>query len=183
MSSEPLSSLAFRVADLPHNRSKKFDLRPKAEQNEVIASELGLIGLRKLRFFGEITANGKSDWRMSGTIGATVVQACTITLEPVTTRLDLPVERFFVKHMDKVEEDDVEMPEDENIEQLGEWIDPEATMIEALSLALPEYPRAEGAQLGETIFTEPGNEPMSDEAARPFAGLALLKDQLKSGDE
>ena len=183
MSSEPPSLLALRVADLPHNSIKTFDLRPDPAQNEAIAAELGLLGLRKLRFSGQIAAEGKSDWRMSGTIGATVVQPCTITLEPVTARIDQPVERFFVKHLESFEEDEIEMPEDENIEQLGAWIDPEATMIEALSLALPEYPRAEGAKLGEAIYSQPGIEPMTDESARPFAGLAALKDQLKSGDE
>jgi len=52
-----------------------------------------------------------------------------------------------------------------------------------LCLTLPEYPRAEGATLGESIYTQPGEAPMRDEDARPFAGLAALKDQLKSGDE
>ena len=53
----------------------------------------------------------------------------------------------------------------------------------ALVLALPEYPRSEGAELGEAIFTEAGLAPMKDEDARPFAGLAALKDQLKPDPE
>ena len=50
-------------------------------------------------------------------------------------------------------------------------------------LTLPEYPRAEGAQLGEAVYTKPGHAPMKDEDARPFAGLASLKDQLKFDPE
>ena len=36
------------------------------------------------------------------------------------------------------------MPEDDTIEKLGREIDLAAVMIEALSLALPLYPRADG---------------------------------------
>ena len=177
------SKLAYRVMDLPNNSIKKFDLRPEPAQNDATAAKLNLLGLRKLRFTGQIQSSGKSDWRLTGTIGATVIQPCTITLEPVMTRIDESVERLFVKEMSDLCEEEIEMPEDETIEPLGTWIDPEAIMIESLCLTLPEYPRAEGATLGKSVYTQPGEAPMRDEDARPFAGLAALKDQLKSGDE
>jgi uncharacterized metal-binding protein YceD (DUF177 family) len=183
MSSLPPSSAAYRVAELPQNSVKKFEIRPEPAQNDVIAAELGLLGLRKFRFVGQIKASGKTDWRLTGSIGATVIQPCTVTLEPVTTRIDEAVERLFVRDVDQLEEEEIEMPEDDTIEKLGAFIDPEAVMIEALVLALPEYPRAEGAELGEAIFTKAGTAPMRNEDARPFAGLAALKDQLKSDPE
>ena len=36
-----------------------------------------------------------------------------------------------------------------------------------------------GAELGEAVYTAPGQIPMSDEDARPFAGLAALRDKLE----
>jgi uncharacterized metal-binding protein YceD (DUF177 family) len=57
-------------------------------------------------------------------------------------------------------------------------IDVSAVMAEALALHLPLYPRAGGADLGEAVFTEPGLAPMRDEDAKPFAGLAGLRDTL-----
>jgi uncharacterized metal-binding protein YceD (DUF177 family) len=183
MSSLPPSSTAYRVAELPQNSIKKFEIKPEPAQNDAMATELDLLGLRKLRFSGQIRASGKADWKLSGTLGATVTQACTVTLEPVTTRIDLPVERVYVKNLVQLEEEEVEMPEDDSIEPLGAWIDPEAVMVEALVLALPEYPRIEGAELGEAIYTQAGSAPMKDEDARPFAGLASLKEQLKSDPE
>ena len=75
------------------------------------------------------------------------------------------------------------MPEDDSVEALPEVIDLGAVMIEALSLALPLYPHAEGAERIEISVTEPGRDAMSDEEARPFAGLASLRDQLKDKDE
>jgi len=180
MASETPSAGALRVADLPNNRITTFDVPVESAQMRAIADELGFIGLRKLRFSGKISAFGKSDWQLDATLGATVIQECTITLEPVTTRIDAPVKRLFVKAFDTMsEEEEVEMPEDDTSEPLGTWIDPEAIMIEALSLESPDYPRVPGAELGELIVTEPGQTPMTDEAARPFAGLAALKAQLK----
>jgi uncharacterized metal-binding protein YceD (DUF177 family) len=177
------SKFAYRVSDLPNNSIKKFDLRPAQAQHDAIAATLNLLGLRKLRFTGQIQSSGKSDWRLTGTIGATIIQPCTITLEPITTRIDEPVERLFVKEITDWGGEEIEMPEDDTIEPLGTWIDAEAIMMESLCLALPEYPRAEGATLGESVYTQPGKAPMRDEDARPFADLAALKDLLNSGDE
>ena len=56
-------------------------------------------------------------------------------------------------------------------------------MIEELSLAVPEYPRSPDATLEQANFTKPGETPMSDEDARPFAGLAALKDKLAGTPE
>ena len=74
---------------------------------------------------------------------------------------------------------EVEMTGDDEFESLGKWIDPEAVLIESLSLALPTYPRAHGASLEETVLTEPGLEPLTEQAMKPFAGLSDLKDKLK----
>lgn len=176
----------FRVADLPQNSSTPFDLRPDQAACESLRNQLGLSALRKLSFAGKIAGIGKSDWELTGMLGATVVQPCVVTLEPVTTRIDVKVQRRFLAHMDLPESGDdgeeIEMPEDENAEALGNHIDAEQVMIEALALNLPLYPRKNDASLDESVFTEPGKTPMKDEDARPFAGLASLRDKL-SGDD
>lgn len=170
---------ALRVADLSQNSPTSFDIRPDSTAMTALASELDLRGLRKLRFTGEINAQNQRDWHLTGMLGATALQVCVVTLEPMTTRVDVPVERFFLAGMETSDEPEVEMPEDDNAELLGSHIDPQAVMVEALALAIPHYPRKEGVELGEAVFTAPGQEPMRDEDTRPFAGLAELQDQLK----
>ncbi|MEL7100524.1 MAG: DUF177 domain-containing protein [Pseudomonadota bacterium] len=182
MTSTAPSPHALRVADLPQNRPAAFDITPDADAATEIAETLGLADLRKLRLTGEVTAQGRRDFALNGTLGATVVQPCVVTLEPVTTRIDVPVQRLYLADYTIPEGDEVEMPEDDTTEALGAWIDPAAVMIEALSLALPLYPRTDGAALEDAQFAAPGVTPMTDEAARPFAGLAALKDKL-SGKE
>jgi hypothetical protein len=51
-------------------------------------------------------------------------------------------------------------------------------MIEALSLLIPAYPRKEGAELGEAVYSQPGVAPMREDDVKPFAGLAALKKQM-----
>ena len=174
----------LRVSDLRAGRGHAFDLRPSPEAVAAIRDELGLSGLRKLRFHGVLEPAGRRDWRLRATLGATVVQPCVVTLAPVTTRIDEPVERLFLTEMAQPEPGtEVEMPEDDRAEPLGAEIDLGAVMLEALALALPEWPRAEGAELTEKAFTEPGKTPMSDEEARPFAGLRTLRDKLGDKQE
>ena len=174
------SPTALRVADLSQSSPTAFLLRPDADQMKQMAADLDLLGLRKLSFSGSIEASGKADWVLKAQLGATVVQPCAVTLEPVTTRIDVPVRRLYQHDFVDVDAPEAEMPDDDTIEPIPQWIDPAAVMQESLLLALPLYPRAEGAELGEMVVTEPGRAPMRDEDAKPFAGLAALKDQLTS---
>ncbi|SLN44017.1 hypothetical protein TRL7639_02318 [Falsiruegeria litorea R37] len=169
----------WRVADLPQNAPTTFSLRPDADTLRQIQEDLGLLGLRKLSFAGQITASGKKDWEIRADLGATVVQPCVVTLDPVATRLDKQVRRILLAEWIDSEEAEVEMTEDEEADQLGAEIDVFAVMVEALALNLPEYPRADGAELGQLNVTEPGKTAMTDDDVKPFAGLAELRDQLK----
>ena len=167
---------ALRVARLSRTTPTAFELRPGADQMAAIAAELGLGKLRKLSFVGTVTPEGGRDWRLDGHLGATVTQPCAITLDPVTTRIENPVTRRFLADPSPIEPDteEAEMPEDDTAEPLGDVIDPAAVMVEALSLALPLYPRAPGAELGEVVHTEPGKAPLRETDTKPFAGLADL---------
>jgi len=111
-----------------------------------------------------------------------VVQPCVVTLEPVTTRIDADITRRFIHDFELPDEEEVEMPEDDTTEPLGQWIDPAQVMIEALALEVPEYPRKGDAELGQMVHAEPGQKPMTDEDARPFAGLGALRDALKKDE-
>jgi uncharacterized metal-binding protein YceD (DUF177 family) len=183
MKHSPPSPTALRVAALSQKAPNRFDLRPDEGARAALAAELDLLGLRKLSFSGEITAEGASDWRLSGTLGATVVQPCGVTLAPVSTRIDVAVTRLYQRDFAMPDAPEVEMPEDDTTEPLGVWIDPDDVMREALVLNLPLYPRAPGAGLEETVVTEPGVQPLRDADLRPFAGLASLRDRMDRDPE
>ncbi len=155
-----------------------FAVEPDAQARDALAAELGIMGLKKLRFIGTLAPSGRRDVTLEADLGATVVQECGVTGAPVTTRIDEEVTRRYLADWIEPEGDEVEMPEDDSAEPLPPVIDVEAVMAEALALALPLFPRAPGVEPVEVSVTEPGREPMTDEDAKPFAGLRALRDGL-----
>jgi uncharacterized metal-binding protein YceD (DUF177 family) len=170
----------FPVSTLATRHPTAFELVPNDASRRAIALELGLSGLRKLRFAGHITPKGKKGWELTGTLGASVIQPCVVTLEPVNTRIDETIVRRYQAEEDTPESgSETEMPEDDTTEPIPEMINVNKVMTEALALALPAYPRAEKAELEQAVFAEKGIEPLTNEGSRPFAGLKSLKDALE----
>lgn len=174
----------LRLADLATRKPTHFELKPDAIGRAGVATSLGIPGLKKLRFSGQIAPQGQRDWALTAILGATVVQDCVITLAPVTTRIDEEILRIYLAKLADVEETEVEMPDDETVEAAPAMLDIAEVMIEALSLALPPFPRAPDAALPDAQFTAPGVQPLTDEDVRPFAGLKDLRESLeKKGDD
>jgi len=174
----PVPSHPVRLSDLSSRKPTRLTLEPDAAGRTAIAEDLSIRDLPKLRFVVELRPIGRTDWHLTGDLGATVVQDCVVTLDPVTTRIDEPVERRYLADMPEPTGEEIEMPEDDTAEALPATLDLAGVMIEALALALPPYPRRPDAEPADTIVTEPGVEPLTDERMRPFAGLAGLRDSL-----
>jgi uncharacterized metal-binding protein YceD (DUF177 family) len=167
-------SLPLKVSDLPHAGEVAFRVTPSAEARARLAADLDLRKLRKLDFAGRLLPEGRHDWKLVGQLGATAVQDCVVTGEPVTTRVDTQVQRVFLRRMPEPEAEEIEIPEDDRIEPMGAVIDPGAVMAEALSLALPDYPRAPGAAFDDDAQAAPeGAEPLR---RNPFEALKTLMD-------
>lgn len=171
-------SLPLRVAALASRKPTRFDLKPDTKARALIAALLGITAVREMRFKGELRPVGRRDWLLEASLAATVEQPCSVTLAPVITRIAEPVRRSFLAEMPDPEGEEIEIPQDDTQEPLPEVIDPGAVAIEALALALPMYPRAEGAALDSAVFAPPGVAPLRDDDLRPFAGLAGLAQKL-----
>jgi len=175
-----------RFADLSGRKRTQFSLTPNAPERAAIARALDLLELRKFRFEGALIPLSKRDWRVEAKLGATVHQACVVTLDPVSTRIDEDVTRTFVAEFDVPDAEEFEITEDDTSDPLPDTLDLYDVALEALTLTLPAYPRKEGAETGtdgRAMFTEPGKEAMTDEDARPFAGLGALRDALANKGE
>lgn len=170
MTDDQLPRQIVRLADSGQRSAIDLALAPDAEGRAAVARQLGIPAVRKLRLEGRLIPEGRQDWRLQATLGATVVQDCVVTLAPVTTRIDEPVDRRYLASLAEPGAGEHEVGE-EDVEPLPSALDLGQVMIEALALALPPYPRAEGVELGEMVVTAPGAEPLTEERARPFAGL------------
>lgn len=179
----PHDGAMIEFARLPKGGETRFDYAPDEAARRKIIDELGLRALRKVRLEGELVAEAGGDWLMTARLGATAVQDCVVTLEPVTTRVDTDLSRRYLAEPAPPPEGEAEMPEDDSAEPLPARLDLRRVLTEALALALPDYPRADGAALGAQSFTEPGKTPMKDEDARPFAALKALRGDGPEGTE
>ncbi|WP_341366286.1 DUF177 domain-containing protein [Yoonia sp. BS5-3] len=173
----------LRLADLSNQNATAFDITPTAPERQAIAAALNISGVKKLRFSGQLAPVGRSDWALTANLGATVVQPCVATLAPVTTRIDEPVRRSYIADLPEIDAAEAEMPEDDTVEPLPASLDLAAIMIEALTLALPLYPRSADAPLAAAASAPPGITPMSDEDAKPFAALGALREKLENKEE
>ena len=170
----------LRVADLSTAAPTGVDIAPDADWRAALAVDLCSLGVRKLRFAGQIAPAGSADWQLTGTLGATVVQACVVTLDPVSTRLDEAVARTYLAQMPELPEAaEVEMPEDDSVERLGDDIDLFGVLREALSLSLPTYPRADGASAEVTEARPAGAAPITSIGDDAFSALSDLKKKLE----
>jgi uncharacterized metal-binding protein YceD (DUF177 family) len=167
-------SYPLRVAGLAARKPTRFDLSPLPEERAALAALLGITAIHALRFKGELRPMRQQDYELEARLEAQVEQPCVITLAPVLTELSEPVRRRYLRDYSLPEGDEAEMPEDDSEEPLPAVIDLGAVIAEALALALPDYPHAPGAELGEAVFTEPGQAALRDADLRPFAGLAAL---------
>lgn len=154
-----------------------------AAETAALARFLGIPAVEALDFEGRVRAIPGGGWTLSGRLTGTAVQSCVVTLDPVTEDIDAAVEREFRQATLEDEAEVLEIgPEDLDApEPVGSEIDLATVMIEALALALSPYPRAERADFAGRVHAGPGVTPLTDEALRPFSGLAELRDRLSGG--
>lgn len=126
----------------------------------------------------------KDGVRIRGSIRARIVQECIVTLEPVVSELDIPVDAVFlpegsrlVRPLDEdgaliVDPDGPDIPETFE----GGAIDAGQVAEEFFELAIDPYPRAPDAMLDDSAASDEQDD--SENGDNPFARLAALRDKL-----
>lgn len=170
MTRPDMSDTRLAVARLNPRQPTRFDLRPDEQRRAELAAALGLVALPRLRMLGELRPASGDAWELSARLTARVVQPCVVTLAPVSTPIAEDVHRLYSPHTAPPDETETEMG-DADLEPLGRFIDLAEVMAEALSLALPLYPRAAAAP--ESAGPIAGTAPAEGQR-RPFADLARL---------
>lgn len=174
-----------RVVDASRLRATtpfEFDVSPTPEEAEALGRLMGALEIRKMRFRGRLIPAAGGAWRLEGELGATAVQTCVATLEPVSTRVDATVRRLYAPDVavarDGAEFLVSELEDDDEAEPLGDRIDLGQAAIEALVLALPAYPRKADAAPVMATSAPPGAKPLGEAEVKPFAALAALRSKM-----
>ena len=174
------------VTDELPTHGKTMKIVATDEELQAIAKRLGLIALRFLEGSVALKPEMGRPISMIGAIRADIVQNCVITGNPLTTTLDLELNRVFQEDADPFEglnndedDDDITDPDIEDPDPIidGE-IDVGEQVVEELALNIPPYPRSPGASITD-IAPEQSD---AKSATSPFAALASLKDRMKSKD-
>lgn len=172
------------VHKISRAKPRSLDFQPDGKALAAVAEFLGLEDLSHWRIKGKLIATKGDGWRLEARMTADVVQACVATLEPVPARIDEDLVRRFVPEdaFSTAPEEDLDPDSEDAPDTFGAEIDLGAAALEALALALDPYPRAADAGADPVRTAPPGVEPLTDEALRPFAKLAALKEKLDSKD-
>ncbi|WP_375401825.1 DUF177 domain-containing protein [uncultured Sphingomonas sp.] len=160
--------------DTISGRERVVELEARPAEREALARRFGLLAVESLgasfavaREHGALTARGR--------VTARVVQACSITDEPVASTVDERADLLFVP-AGPAGEAEVELSADalDTIIYEGREIDLGEAAAETMALALDPFPRAPGA---DRALREAGV--LTEEEARPLGKLAGLRDKLE----
>ena len=153
---------------------RRAEIEADAPVRAAIAALAGVRDLPRLQASFDVTRDGRGGLRVTGRVCATVGQICVVTLEPMQTEIDEPVDLIFTPpggpsalDLASAGAAQVEVSEDTPEPLVGGAVDLGALATEFLILALDPYPRKPGA-----AFAPPAAR---DEGSHPFAALQALK--------
>jgi hypothetical protein len=166
----PAWSVPVVVAEVPE-AGRRIDLVADAPVRDAIAALAGVVALPRLKASFELMRQGADGLHVVGRVTARVVQTCVVTLEPVVSDIDEPIDLLFTpqafdgaptaKAATSLDADDSPEALRDGVVDLG------MLATEFLLLGVDPYPRKPGAVFAAPSAGDPGNH--------PFAALAALK--------
>jgi uncharacterized metal-binding protein YceD (DUF177 family) len=167
----------LRVDEFKEGEERAIEVN-RAER-DAIAALLDLRALDRLTFTFRLDRRGQGRLALEATLAAAVTQTCVVSLEPVESTLDVPVEVEFwpVPMIDDL----ASSPDEAASHGTLDWpepieggkIDLGPVIYETLATALDPYPNREGLSFEWSEASSTGVEP--EQAESPFAALKRLK--------
>jgi uncharacterized metal-binding protein YceD (DUF177 family) len=170
----PLRRLHNVDSVAPKGTTVTIDATP--EECRGLAEIYDILGVDRVHAELTLTPWRRTGVKVTGTVEASVTQACVVTLEPVPETVEEEVLITFLP-ADEIGEtsDEVELDPDrddppEPLE--GRFVDLGAVVAEFVALGLDPYPRSPEADAFSGHIEDDGT---ADEKPSPFAALAKLK--------
>ncbi|MBD8553000.1 DUF177 domain-containing protein [Rhizobium sp. CFBP 8762] len=178
-SDRPPFSYPVKIANLSANA---VDVRLAADEREcaAVAATWDVLAVKDLSAELHMARWKKDGVKIRGHVKAHIVQACVVTLEPVESFIDEPLDVVLVPEGSRLARiaanDSGEMilsPEGPDLPDtfVGDTIDVGDVVAEHAALAIDPYPRKEGAVFSGHIESTQAD----DERRNPFAALKALK--------
>ncbi len=168
-------SYPVRVGHISHN---PVEVRLEANEAErtALAALWDIVSVEGLSAELQIGRWKKDGVRVKGHVRARLTQSCVVTLEPVESEIDEPIEVIFVPEGSKLARiaanDSAEMildPDGPDAPEVfsGDTIDVGESVAEHVALAIDPYPRKPGTAFAPHIE----GTPETDAKPNPFAAL------------
>lgn len=188
--SKNATNFVVNVANLPV-KGIKDSLVFTGSQLVELAAEHDLLAVNDFAFHYQILRWKVSGVRLKAKLQASIIQECVLSLAPVPYQIDEDIELFFVVDGDNIykpfiQDETKEIFLDISSDDIPEIYDGHNLEIgkiaeEFFELAIPIYPKAEGAELAGGSWQTPKSGKVvadSNVIPHPFAGLAKLKDKF-----
>lgn len=174
----PEFSRPLRVESLRESGGGDFSGEAGAEEREALARRFGVQAVHALSYRARLTPKGDG-WTVEGEVAARLEQICVVTLEP----MEVDIDERFARELQPgattaTATHEVEIVRDDEPDILGAEIDVAEIAAEAAALAVDPWPRRDDAAFENRLQGPPGVEALTDEAARPFAALAALRQRM-----
>ncbi|SDA33377.1 DUF177 domain-containing protein [Sphingomonas sp. NFR15] len=145
-------------------------------ERAALAARFGLLAVDRLEASLSVRREA-GGIAVRGRVAADVVQACTVTDEPIPVTIDETVALLFVEERDGGEDDEIELDVGalDTIPYEGGAIDLGEAAAETMALALDPFPRSANAA---AVLREAGV--LSEDEVKPLNALAALGDLLKN---
>lgn len=154
---------------------REIAVEADAEERRRLAGRFALVSVDRL-VASFTVGRSESGIAVVGRVEARVVQACSVTGEPVEARIDQAVRLRFVHPAETGEEIELTDEAVDTVEIEGCAIDLGEAAAETMALALDPFPRSPAAA---TALAEAGV--LSEDDTGPFAALKALKGALGKG--
>jgi uncharacterized metal-binding protein YceD (DUF177 family) len=170
------------VAQIPETGLHR-DIAADQREREALAEVGGLREILSVTASFDVASKGGDRVHVAGRVRARVGQTCVVTLEPIETEIDEPIDLIFAPPeqipdladlVDEAAESEVEIPDPPEAIVNG-VIDLGRLATDALFLALDPYPRK-----ADAVFDPPVE--VADPEDHPFAALKALRVEAKPSD-
>ena len=153
----------------PQGRHERLEATP--EERAALLGRLGLLGLDSLTAEIDLSPAPGNAIRARGTLRASVVQECVVTLDPVPQTVEAPIDWRILPPGEEPSDELDDGPDELESEPDGS-VDLGEALVQDLALSLDPYPRVPDAELPSGA---------SDGKASPFAALRALGGVPKPG--
>lgn len=175
------------VTRLP-TKGLNVKIEPDEEIRAKLAAQCNVLSISEFSAQLNVKSWHKDGVRVSGSLNASLIQSCIITLDPVAEHINAQIDAVFVPTSSKLAKPRINAEtreliieaEGDDVPELFELpnLDVGAVVAEFFALELNPYPKSPDADVSNAALDPQDDNAQPDVKENPFAALAKIRDKL-----